>query len=128
MIGGIDIRIPNRAGQESVEAAVCAIRQMWPRAVFENGNTAEYYGHFWQIPFGYVDELFVYRDANAADLWEENGAIPAAANLMVHVIYDEALITVVIDTLTEEMEAIVESIKSALEDPVLILPAILEMA
>jgi hypothetical protein len=128
MIGGIDIRIPNRVGQESVEVAVRAIRQQWPRAVFENGNTAERYDYFWQIPFGDVEELFVYRDANSADLWDKYGAIPEAENSMVHVIYDDGLITAVIDDRTKETEAIVQSIRSALEDPILTLPALLEAA
>ena len=62
MIGGIDVRIPSGAGPQSIEVAVRAIRQAWPGAVFENGNTAERYPFFRQIPFGAVDELFVYRD------------------------------------------------------------------
>ncbi len=128
MIGGIDIRIPNRAGQESVEVAVRAIRQKWPAAVFENGNTAERYDYFWQIPFGDVEELFVYRDANSAELWDKHGAIPAAMNSMIHVLYDDGLITAVIDDRTEEMEAIVQSIRSALEDPIFTVSALLEAA
>jgi hypothetical protein len=128
MIGGIDIRIPNRAGQESVEVAVRAIRQQWPSAVFENGNTAERYDSFWQIPFGDVEELFVYRDANSAELWDKHGAIPAAENSMVHILYDEGLITAVIDDRTAEMEDIIQSIRSALVDPLLTIPALLEAA
>jgi len=128
MIGGIDIRIPNRAGQESLEVAVRAIRQHWPRAVFENGNTAERYDYFGQIPFGDVEELFVYRDTKSAELWDKYGAIPEAENSMIHVIYDVELITAVIDDRTEEMEAIIQSIRSALKDPILSVPALLEAA
>ena len=61
MIGGIDIRIPTRAGVLSVEVSVRAIRQTWSRAVFENGLTGDRYDSF-ADPFGEVKELFVYRD------------------------------------------------------------------
>lgn len=128
MIGGIDIRIPNRVGPKSVEVAVRAIRQQWPRAVVENGTTTARYDYFWQIPFGDVEELFVYRDANSAELWDKCGAITEAENSMVHLICDEGLITVVIDDRTSETEAIVRSIRSALEDPILTVSARLGVA
>jgi hypothetical protein len=128
MIAEIDVRIPNRAGEKSVEVAVRAIRLQWPRAVFENGDTAERYDYFGQIPFGEVEELFVYRDANAAELWDKHGAVAVARNSMVHVIYDDGLITVVIDDWTEETESILQGIRSALVDPVLTVVALRKAA
>src|SRR5437588_9191969 len=107
MIGGIDIRLPSRAGVESVEVAVRAIRQFWPRAVFEHGGTGQRYGHFRDVPFGEVRELFVYRDAGFADIWDEKGAIPDVLNTMVHVLYDDGLITAVVDERDESINAII---------------------
>lgn len=128
MIGGIDIRLPTRAGIESVEVAVRAIRQFWPQAVFEHGDTGERYNDFWQIPFGDVKELFTYRDRSVADVWDEKGAIPDVSNTMIHILYDEGLITAVIDEWTAEMEAIIDAIRSGLDDPILHIVALREAA
>lgn len=96
MIGGIDIRITTKA---SIEVATCAIKQHWINAVIEHVDAAE---------------LFVYRDSEAEKLWNKHGAIPATENSMIHLLHDDSLITVVIDDRTDEMEMIVQSIKSAL--------------
>ena len=69
MIGGIDVRIPTRAGSLSAEISVRAIRQVWPLATFEDGLTGESYEQFRQIPFGELEEMFVYRDSSSARLW-----------------------------------------------------------
>ncbi len=114
MIGGIDVRLPSAAGLRSIEVAVRALRQYWPHAVVENGDSGERYGSLSQIPFGDVRELFVYRDGDAADLWDERGAIPEAANTMIHLLYDDGLITAVIDERNPEMEVILEAIRSEL--------------
>jgi hypothetical protein len=128
MIGGIDVRIPSGANSHSVEAAVRAVRQAWPQAVFENGNTGERYGRFWEIPFGQIDEIFVYRDTACADLWDRFGAVPEATNKMIHIIHDEGLITAVIDEKSAEMDAAMEAIRSALSDNIFFTPALLEAA
>lgn len=62
MIGGIDVRLPTRAGAVAVQVAVRAVRDHWPQAVFENGDTGMRYDQFRQIPFGELNEVFVYRD------------------------------------------------------------------
>jgi hypothetical protein len=118
MIGGIDVRLKTAAGRQALEAAVRAIRQMWPKAVFENAATGERYGYFDQIPFGQIDEIFVYRDDEVSEKWDEKGAIPETANTMIHVLYDEGLITVVIDERDEVMESALEAIRSALHDAI----------
>ena len=119
MIGGIDIRLPTRAGIESIEVAVRAIRQLWARAVFEDGDTGDRYQDFVSVPFGHARELFVYRDAEAADIWDDKGAVPEVSNTMIHVLYDDGLITAVIDERTEEMNTIIDVIRSALDDSIL---------
>ena len=75
MIGGIDIGIPSRAGDLSLEVAVrpsaslarSGIRE-WPcrRAVRSLPD----------IPFGEIEEIFVYRDAASAESLGAEGAIP----------------------------------------------------
>jgi hypothetical protein len=122
MIGGIDVYIPTRAGRSSVEIAVRAIRQIWPRAVFENALTGDRYNHFWEIPFGDLEELFVYHSATAADIWESEGAIAEVYNMMVHIIDDKEMIIVVVDDKDAPMEKILAAIRSGLSDDILHIP------
>ncbi len=119
MIGGIDIRLPTRCGESSVEVAVRAIRQKWSHAVFENGTTGERYADFATIPFGHIEELFVYRDTGAAEVWEAEGAIPAAINTMIHIVPDDDSLTVVVDERDAAMNEIIAAIQSGLSDDIL---------
>jgi hypothetical protein len=128
MIGGIDIPIPTRAGELAIEAAVRAIRQAWPNAVFENGTTGERYDHFREIPFGAVGEIFVYRDSASAEIWDAEGAIPDVHNTMIHLIADDELITAVVDERNVEMEEIIAAIRYGLSDDLLNVPALSEAA
>jgi len=123
MIGGVEIPIRTQAGAESMVVAVRAVRQIWPRAVFEDGVTADRYNRFWEIPFGEVEELFVYRDETAADAWDEHGAIPRLKNTMIHLISDDDRITAVIDERDAETGEIIAAITSALSDSILYLEA-----
>jgi hypothetical protein len=126
MVGGIDISIPIQDGEFSSVVAVRAIRQKWPRAVFENGLTGVRYSSFREIPFGNVQEIFVYRDCEAADAWEAEGAVPDVSNTMVHIIADDAMLTVVVDEKDAVMDEIVAAIKSGLNADILHIPATLE--
>ncbi len=118
MIGGVDTHLPTRAGAQAVEVAVRAVRQQWRRAVFENASTGERYEQFWQIPFGALDEIFVYRDSAVADQWDAEGAIPELYNTMVHIIGDEGMITVVVDEKDAAMSDLIAAIASALGDEI----------
>lgn len=119
MIGGVDIEIPTRAGRSALDASVRAIRQSWPHARFENSVNGESYDRFSQIPFGQLEELFVYRDEAAKLLWDAEGAVPETANSMIHLIADESAIFVVMDDdTTREMQCILGAIKSFLKDDV----------
>jgi hypothetical protein len=126
MIGGIDIPLPTRAGRASLEVAVRAIRQRWPRAEFEDALSGERFEHFLQIPFGEIEELFVYRDRAAADAWDEQGAVPSVANTMIHLISDPDAMTVVVDERDAAMNEVVQAIKSGLEDQILCIQAEVE--
>jgi hypothetical protein len=128
MIGGIDTHIPTRVGDLAVEVAVRAVRQHWPDAVFEHGDTGDKYDEFWQIPFGELNEIFVYRDPIASQRWDAEGAVPEVYNTMVHIIADEGMITLVVDEKDAAMQQLIATISSALDDDILYMPALLEAA
>ncbi len=128
MIGGVDISIPTKTGALSLEAAVRVVRQFWIDAVYENGETGERYPRFEDIPFGKLDEVFIYRDSGAADVWEEKGAVPEAFNSMVHLISDDDTLTLVVDGMNLEMEQLSDAIRSQLADDILHDPAFKEAA
>lgn len=123
MIGGIDIEVPHHAEENAAEVVVRTIRLQWQSAVFENGLTGDRYEHFSQIPFRQIEELFVYRDSQIADRWDAEGAVPDLCNTMIHLIADHGLMTIVIDEQTDEMKAIVASIRFALQDSSRFMPA-----
>lgn len=134
MIGGIEKRLISLAGPLSMEASARAIRQLWPFASFENATIGERYSSFADVPFSEVRELFVYRDARAAHLWDIHGANDETANSMIHLLFDplptggSALITIVFDVESQEMGVIVGAVHSALNDPLLSQPALAEAA
>ncbi len=122
MIGGIDVSITTQAAGSSFEVAVRAIKQLWRRAVFKNGVTGDRYDSFHEIPFGNLEELFVYRDCASADAWEEEGAIPENFNTMIHILPDVNMLTLVIDEKDAAMEQILSAVRSGLSDPILHIP------
>lgn len=128
MIGGIDVHLPTRAGASSIEVAVRAVRQRWPVATFENALTGEQYPHFGQIPFGEIQELFVYRDSAAAEKWDVDGAVPEVYNTMLHLIPDDNLLTVVVDERNAAMNELLAAIQSGLRDEIHCILAGLEAA
>ena len=91
MIGGIDIQIPLRPGTPALEVAVRAVRQAWQHAVFENALVGERYNTFSEIPFGTLEEMFVYRQAEDADRWD-------AEHVIVHCPIDLHVVVPVIST------------------------------
>jgi hypothetical protein len=119
MIGGIDVHLATSRGGSSAEAAVRAIRQRWPRAVFENGLTGERYPQFGLIPFNDIEEIFVYRDRESADAWDAEGAVPALYNTMIHLVPDDDQLTLVIDERDTAMEELIAAVESALGDAIL---------
>ena len=128
MIGGIDIRIPIKAETSAIEVATRIIRLRWRHAVFEDALTGDDYDHYAQIPFVAIEELFVYRNSAAAQLWDDEGAVLEACNSMIHVIADSEILTVVIDDLDKEMGTIIDAIRSAFDDEIHFLPALREAA
>ena len=119
MIGGIDIAIPTQAGDLSLVAAVRAIMQYWPKAVFEDGVTGERYARLTEVPFGRIGEIFIYRDSAVADAWEAEGAVPELYDTMVHVIADHDRITLVVDSTEGLMADLIATVRSGLNDDIL---------
>jgi hypothetical protein len=128
MIGGIDIHLRSWAGDSSLEIATRAIQEFWPNAAFENGLTSDRFDSFGQIPFGELEEIFVYRDLAAADAWDADGAIASLSNTMVHIIVDPGWVTLVIDEKDDLMQSMIEAISSALCDELFPAVALLEAA
>lgn len=122
MIGGIETSVPTPGESDSLHAAVRVIRQYWPNAVFENGDTGDPYGEFWQIPFGELNEIFVYRDQSIADRWDAEGAVAELRNTMIHLIADGDVLTVVVDEKDDEMTNVIASVRSAIANLFLWLP------
>ena len=123
MIGGIDVHIPTRAGELTLDVAVRVIRQQWSQAVFEDALTGKRFGSFAEIPFRIVEELFVYRDNQAADAWDAEGAVPSVQNSMIHLIPNDDTLTIVMDEAGEVMDGFVKAIESGLHDEILFVPA-----
>lgn len=98
-IGGIDILLSSKAGNESIKIAIDIIKQFWTEAIFENGNTGEKLS---QIPSD-IKELFVYKNNKFAELWEKEIVL----NTMIYLIYDKDLLTVVIDGKDTEINEII---------------------
>lgn len=116
MIGGVDIEISTRAGRAALEVSVRVIRSHWPRAVFKNAENAERYDQFDEIPFNLLKEIFVYKDEAARDLWDAEGAVSEAINLMIHLIVDGlSLFVVMDDDTTEEMRSVLGVIRARLD-------------
>jgi len=114
MIGGVETRIPTAPGAAPVEVAVRAICRHWPDAVFEDAITAVRYNQSQSISLGQAEELFVYRDREAADIWEASGAIPAVYNTMIHLVPDDDALTLVVDKHDREMDQIIADVATEL--------------
>jgi hypothetical protein len=117
MIGGMEIRLAIKGCATPLEVAVRAIMQRWPRSVFEDGISGEQYDQFSEIPFRSTSEIFVYRDRNAADIWDAEGAVPAVYNTMIHLISDDDNLTVVVDNHDREIDQIIDDVASELAAP-----------
>ena len=114
MIGGIDVEIPTKRGLSSLEIAVRTIRGRLPLAEFENGITGDRYHEFQQIPFGEIEEIFVYTDRDSAERWDDDGATSVNFNTMIHLVADEETLTLVVDERNASMDEIIGAVASAL--------------
>lgn len=115
----------------STTVCVCDVvletcRRFWPLAVFQDVASLDI--RSLTDPWLWLEgtasrEFFVYQDANAAESWDQLGAVPQNSNTMIHVLIRDRPVghemirevTVVCDKLTDEMSDLVLGIKFALE-------------
>lgn len=117
MLEGYEVSIPTCAGDSALIAAARAILLHWPDAVFEECSGGALFDRFEAVPFGRLDELFVYRDAAAAKLWDEEGAVPEALHKMIHVVSDPGFLTLAVDDPDEPAtRSIVATVKSYVQE------------
>lgn len=119
MIGRVDINFPtNLPPAEVLDVCARVAAERWPVAVFEDAESGDVYDSYFRVPFGRLRELFVYRDTNAYDSWEERGADASNANTMVHLLcYRTGRMTVVVDDPRQpEMGLLLARIGDALRD------------
>jgi hypothetical protein len=97
MIGGSDEIIAVKNPIAALRACVQIIDWWWPDAVFEDADTSARYGASHEVPLGKTRELFAYKDALAAEAWDDSGAVPQTANTMVDFLRGPRQLTVVVD-------------------------------
>ena len=124
MIGGCDIILAPYPGSiidpaVFFQRAVKALLRVWPGALIEDANSDKVWGAPGKVPWGKVEELFVYRSLEALQSCERLGADPSNANQMVHFMnYEDRAttpgeITVVVgDPEHPEMKMFLESVRS----------------
>jgi hypothetical protein len=114
MIGGEDFIIPVTTGPLALELAVRAVHSTWPQAVFEDAETGRRFPKMASIPFTKCKEIFIYKDAQAADQWEELGADKTLIDTMIHLMISSGSLTVVVDhNPSKSMKSLVAQIKEA---------------
>ncbi|MBI2190658.1 MAG: hypothetical protein HYU36_01580 [Planctomycetes bacterium] len=124
MIGGTDRVIPTKAGVTALDVCVRVILREWPKAVFEDATTGVVYPSYESLSFRDLTELFVYRDQEIAQSWNEHGAIPALANTMIHLLGRKDELTLVADSFESgPVSRIFQSIEAGLRMDILNLPA-----
>ena len=129
MIGGTDVTIPTFAGPSAIDLAVRLVRMRWPRAVFEDAINGTVFRKYADLPFRYLREIFVYRDEDARQKWDELGADPSHANTMVHLLISSSTLTVVVDSLDDaNMKEVVDAIASGLRTDILTMTAQMRIA
>jgi hypothetical protein len=126
MIGGTDVVFWVRDDLPAAELILSTVRRHWPQFVFQNAEDASPLpapnGSGVPQPSG--REFFVYKDGSAARNWQEDGAVPANANTMLHVILGHGRkpeaglrsLTLVCDEQTGEMNSIIDDIKRTFRD------------
>ena len=115
MIGGKDIFIEMAGGPWGLDCAVRTIRLFWPKAVFENGVTAELTDRYDRVAFVDAKEILIYRDFASFKEWERLGADPSLDGTMIHLLASANDLTLVVDERPNlEVQKIIASVCHAL--------------
>ena len=110
MISGSDIIIanPGRSVPEVLDAIVRIIQARWSGSIIQDGATGQRFASYSAVPFGALQELFVYRDEVSFESWRSLGADPTNSNTMLHALVNDDEITLVVDDPTDRMIASIQ--------------------
>jgi hypothetical protein len=108
-IGGVDL-IVQGARRGDADAVVAALARHWPDAVAHDLDSSPVPASAAKL---HGAELFVYRDRESFDSWQREGATPANAASMVHIVIGPNSMTVVTD---EEAEGLRDMIRETVRE------------
>lgn len=129
MIGGTDITMRTTAGATAIDLSVRVIRATWPSAVYEDAITGTLYNKYSDLSFRSLSEVFVYRDLEAYQKWDQLGADPTNENTMIHLLVSSSTLTVVVDGPDDPaIISIIASIDSSLRMDILNITAQMRVA
>ena len=97
MISGNDIVIRTQSPLELAEETVKLLRTAWKELLIENADSGDLVD--FGIPFfqSLPNEFFVYENALAKQLWDDQGACSKNVNTMFHILLQDRQVTLVVD-------------------------------
>jgi len=117
MIGRHDILFETSSPPELALEAIKVIRLTWSTAIIEDALTGD---SLEQAMLGLAktpEHIFIYRDTDVKKSWEVNGAVPENRNSMVHFVWDEKTLAVIVDDPNEKiMQDFLSSIGQIVSD------------
>ena len=119
MIGRVDQVLWHQLPrEEALELCARFATDAFGGVFVEDAVSGETYQSLATVPFGVLQEVFVYEDEGAYRSWEELGADPSNANKMVHLLcYGDGRVTVVVDDPKDRrMHELVEQLRAQLAD------------
>jgi hypothetical protein len=123
MIGGIDIVLVAPAGVPLADVIVRRMAETWPDGLFEDVDADHSFplvDPSLAFRAGQSKEFFVYRDAAAAESWEQDGAVAENANSMIHFLIGGLLagkhrlrqMTIVCDHESDDVKQLVSDLRN----------------
>lgn len=118
MIGGKDIVIPATGDSTALDICARIVRCYWQQARFENALTGEKYQEYADIPLGMVQELLVYRDAQAECAWDTDDANSPQNSMLYFLLSRDSVTVVVDDPNAPDMRSVLASLRDSLESAI----------
>lgn len=125
MIGGTDVVYLVPRGLPASDVIIGAVRQHWPDYIFVDADDPNppRARPDWAIPSPAGSEFVIYRDAEAAQSWESQGATADNKNAMLYVVLGGAVpntdlrsVTIVFGELAGALGVLERELRSALRD------------